>query len=68
MFPEKIPEKTLSVGETLYDLMSANGWKAVEEWRRTANKIAPTLVGGSKNTEVQTWARQEHVRRGQSLV
>ena len=48
MFPEKIPEKTLSVGETLYDLMSANGWKAVEEWRRTANKIAPTLVGGSK--------------------
>ena len=34
--------------KTLYDLMSANGWKAVEEWRRTANKIAPTLVGGSK--------------------
>lgn len=48
MFPEKIPEKTLSVGETLYDLMSANGWRAAEEWRRTANKIAPTLVGGSK--------------------
>ena len=68
MFPEKIPEKTLSVGETLYDLMSANGWRAAEEWRRTANKIAPTLVGGSKKHGGPDWLRQEHVRCGQSLV
>lgn len=47
-FPEKIPEKTRSVGETLYELMAANGWKQVEEWKLRANRIAPTLVGGSK--------------------
>ena len=28
--------------------MAANGWKGTEQWRMTACKIAPTLVGGSK--------------------
>ena len=37
-----------TVGETLYDLMAENGWKKVDEWKQKANKIAPTLVGGSK--------------------
>ncbi len=37
-----------TVGDTLYDLMAANGWTGVKEWRIKANKIAPTLVGGSK--------------------
>ena len=37
-----------TVGEALYDLMSVKGWKYVDSWRRTASKIAPTLVGGSK--------------------
>lgn len=47
-FPQKTPELTLSVGEVLYDLMSAEGWNGVDKWKRVANKIAPTLVGGSK--------------------
>ena len=47
-FPEKLPGETKSVGETLYELMAANGWKQVEEWKLKANRIAPTLVGGSK--------------------
>lgn len=47
-YPQGTPEATLSVGETLYDLMSANGWNGVDAWKCTANKIAPTLVGGSK--------------------
>lgn len=47
-FPEVQAEGTLSVGETLYDLMAANGWDKSEEWRNKADKIAPTLVGGSK--------------------
>ena len=29
------------------DLMAANGWKGAEQWSKTANEIAPTLVGGS---------------------
>ncbi len=37
-----------TVGETLVDLMGANGWLGTEEWVEGANRIAPTLVGGSK--------------------
>lgn len=37
-----------SVGETLHDLMAANGWCGADDWAALANKIAPTIVGGSK--------------------
>lgn len=37
-----------TVGQTLVDLMGANGWPGCEAWAEHANKIAPTLVGGSK--------------------
>lgn len=37
-----------SVGDLLYDLMSARGWKGAARWAKGANRIAPTLVGGSK--------------------
>ncbi|MDP1607538.1 MAG: DNA cytosine methyltransferase [Rhodocyclaceae bacterium] len=37
-----------TVGVALFDLMSANGWRAAEQWRERACDIAPTLVGGSK--------------------
>lgn len=40
--------ESATVGETLRELMGARGWPGVEEWARKANKIAPTLVGGSK--------------------
>lgn len=36
-----------TVGETLLDLMSANGWKAARRWAARADEIAPTVVGGS---------------------
>ena len=45
-FPHRKDTKT--VGETLYDLMSANGWEGADDWRSKANGIAPTIVGGSK--------------------
>jgi len=44
--PSTTPAPT--VGETLLDLMASNGWKGALEWSNTANKIAPTIVGGSK--------------------
>lgn len=47
-YPDPHPEDTPTVGETLSDLMSAAGWKGVKDWKETANKIAPTIVGGSK--------------------
>ncbi len=36
-----------TVGEVLYDLISANGWKGALIWKERANEIAPTIVGGS---------------------
>lgn len=36
------------VGDALYDLMVARGWKGARAWRKGANTIAPTVVGGSK--------------------
>ena len=47
-WPRPLDTSPLTVGETLYDLMAENGWKKVDEWRHKANRIAPTLVGGSK--------------------
>ena len=37
-----------TVGATLHDLMASGGWRHADEWRNRANKIAPTIVGGSK--------------------
>lgn len=37
-----------TVGEVLYDLMSENEWEGARFWAENANRIAPTLVGGSK--------------------
>jgi DNA (cytosine-5)-methyltransferase 1 len=36
------------VGELLYDLMAAKGWRGADAWREQASEIAPTIVGGSK--------------------
>jgi DNA (cytosine-5)-methyltransferase 1 len=37
-----------TVGETLKNLIAANGWRGAARWARKANDIAPTIVGGSK--------------------
>jgi len=37
-----------SVGETLLQEMSRNGWEEAGLWAKRADTIAPTLVGGSK--------------------
>lgn len=47
-WPEPLHGEPLTVGELLHDLMGADGWRGVERWRKQANMIAPTLVGGSK--------------------
>jgi DNA (cytosine-5)-methyltransferase 1 len=47
-WPEVLPYNPPTVGNCIYDLMAAKGWKGVEQWAQGANEIAPTLVGGSK--------------------
>lgn len=43
---ERVAART--VGEALLDLMAANGWESAGDWAQRADRIAPTLVGGSK--------------------
>jgi len=38
----------LTVGQALEDLMAARGWPGAADWAAGANRIAPTIVGGSK--------------------
>lgn len=47
-YPKAQNDNAPTVGETLANLMGANGWKQLDEWVAKANKIAPTIVGGSK--------------------
>lgn len=47
-WPEQQPHNPATVGETLVDLMAANGWRGAKKWAKQADEIAPTIVGGSK--------------------
>ena len=47
-WPSVQTQNPLTVGETLFDLMSSKGWLGAAAWRERANEIAPTVVGGSK--------------------
>lgn len=47
-YPARRPETAPTVGSLLQDLMAERGWRGASDWARSADKIAPTLVGGSK--------------------
>lgn len=47
-YPDEHTQDAPTVGEVLKKLMGANGWSGVDAWAAQANKIAPTVVGGSK--------------------
>lgn len=47
-YPEEKPDSAPPVGKVLYDLMAENGWEKAKGWAARADRIAPTLVGGSK--------------------
>jgi DNA (cytosine-5)-methyltransferase 1 len=47
-WPTPLPVNPPTVGETLLDLMAANGWRGAAKWAAAADDIAPTIVGGSK--------------------
>ena len=48
-WPEPSPGPPPTVGETLHDLMGSRGWPGASAWSQRAQRIAPTIVGGSKN-------------------
>lgn len=47
-WPSVFPQNAPTVGEAIGDLMGANGWVGTTKWIKSANEVAPTLVGGSK--------------------
>jgi DNA (cytosine-5)-methyltransferase 1 len=47
-WPQEEPEDTPTVGDYLHDLMAEDSWGGAGDWRAGAQRIAPTLVGGSK--------------------
>ena len=48
IWPEPGLVKPKTVGEALYDLIASKGWKGAKAWKKRADEIAPTIVGGSK--------------------
>ena len=52
------------VGESLLDLMSANGWPHAGAWTRKAAAVAPTLVRGLK----KAWRPRSWACQGQAAV
>jgi len=47
-WPKSFSIPAPTVGEALFELMASNGWKEASAWCAKANRVAPTLVGGSK--------------------
>ncbi|GAA4912142.1 DNA cytosine methyltransferase [Streptomonospora salina] len=47
-WPEPAPGAR-TVGEVLWSSMASRGWPYAAEWRRIADGIAPTIVGGSRD-------------------
>jgi DNA (cytosine-5)-methyltransferase 1 len=47
-WPSPSPGPAATVGQALSDLMAARGWPGTAAWARRADRIAPTIVGGSK--------------------
>jgi len=47
-WPSPSPRPPATVGQTVGDLMGARGWPGAAAWARRADRIAPTIVGGSK--------------------
>jgi DNA (cytosine-5)-methyltransferase 1 len=41
-------KQSTNVGDALHDMMASEGWPGADRWRRHAQSIAPTIVGGSK--------------------
>lgn len=47
-YPPISREPPPTVGSCLKEEMGARGWKMLDEWIKSANGLAPTIVGGSK--------------------
>lgn len=47
-WPARSRRRPKTVGETLIGAVAAQGWEGAADWAAKANRVAPTLCGGSK--------------------
>jgi DNA (cytosine-5)-methyltransferase 1 len=47
-WPARAAARPVTVGDALVGMMGARGWPGADAWRAGAQRVAPTLVGGSK--------------------
>lgn len=48
-WPQPTHHTVPTVGEVLRESMASKGWRDADSWAALANRVAPTVVGGSKN-------------------
>ncbi|MET8156719.1 DNA (cytosine-5-)-methyltransferase [Sphaerisporangium sp. NPDC005289] len=48
-WPSPTHQTAATVGEVLRDSMTRRGWRSADAWASLANRVAPTIVGGSRN-------------------
>lgn len=46
-YPISNTSALVTVGQAIGDLMQERGWTGSDEWKKNADRIAPTIVGGS---------------------
>lgn len=66
--PKPTVARHITAGEALHASMSERGWTGAVAWAAQADRVAPTLVGGSDKRGVQTSGRPAPRRRGLAWV
>lgn len=54
--PPVFPEWQLTLADAIGDIVSANGWKGYEYWRTIADRLAPTVLGGSRKGDKNSFS------------
>lgn len=49
--PPTLPGLKKSLAAEIGDLVSQNGWKGLDDWLKMADRLAPTIVGGSERSK-----------------
>jgi DNA (cytosine-5)-methyltransferase 1 len=47
-FPSPLKSQPPTVAEKISDLLGAKKWRGLSQWKKQAQEVAPTIVGGSK--------------------
>lgn len=49
--PPVFPQWRSSLAGAIGDLVSVNGWKGFEDWKKVADGACPTIIGGSRKSD-----------------